>query len=885
MRRTDPGALGLALAAGASAWLSLGSLAVIHDSGASIGALPSLWALAPLIAAPVLLAWLGRLRTAEAWPLALTAVLWWPWLPAPVPHAALVWEGPLEALVWTAALGGVLCARIARARLERFVRGLALIGDPKRAPWTASALALVVSLACAWGLQQQLPAGDEPHYLVITQSLLSDGDLRIQNNHDRGDYFAYSANPLFPDFLKRGGDGEIYSIHAPGVSVLVLPAFWLAGYAGAVMTLALICALGVAAMWRAAYLMTSDAAAAWAGTLAVAASAPWVVHSVSIFPDAVGGAIVAASAALLIRLGVSRSLEARPGLLMAAGLLLGVLPWLHTRFAILSAALGLVLGARLLGRPDRWRALIAFGAGPALLALAWFSYFERIYGTVNPAVPYGGSQQNAWMWIGRGFTGLAVDQQFGLLASAPAILYLVPSLWRFVQARPRLAGELLLTAVPYVALVASFGMWWGGWSAPARFLVPVLPLAVPILAHGWLTGGRAWRWTFGALVLIGFANLVARVVLLDGLLMYNTRDGSDLLLDWLARSIDISLAVPSVHRTGGAVALTAAAIWASMTVAACAGLAGSLRTRVRSFGASWALTGLWVLVVTMLGMTAVWWQQGLQAVTPESSEAEFVRRWDPSWRPVMLRLPERHRVRHGQALASLSLHMSGRTRDVKGPDVLFAAAWLPAGEYAVLLEGPSRLSGTLAVAVGLTSQAIETWALDGVAPGVTTFRMRLPARAHSVVVRGDTAARASLTRVGLRPLVVDRRPIAADRYVIRASRFGAARVFLLDDEVYLEPGGLWTRGNATARVALTSAEPGVEVILQAGPVPTQVELEAGSWRATAALAPGEQSRLSVPANQLLAIHTGAWFRPVDQDPESRDPRRLGVRLEFPEPSQ
>ena len=83
-------------------------------------------------------------------------------------------------------------------------------------------------------MQPQLPGGDEPHYLVITQSLLADGDLRIENNHRRGDYRAYTALELKPDFLKRGVDGQIYSIHAPGVSVLVLPAFALAGYPGVV---------------------------------------------------------------------------------------------------------------------------------------------------------------------------------------------------------------------------------------------------------------------------------------------------------------------------------------------------------------------------------------------------------------------------------------------------------------------------------------------------------------------------------------------------------------------------------------------------------------------------------------------------------------------------
>ena len=42
----------------------------------------------------------------------------------------------------------------------------------------------------------------------------------------------YVDGELKPDYLRRGRDGAIYSIHAPGVSALVLPAFALAGYPG-----------------------------------------------------------------------------------------------------------------------------------------------------------------------------------------------------------------------------------------------------------------------------------------------------------------------------------------------------------------------------------------------------------------------------------------------------------------------------------------------------------------------------------------------------------------------------------------------------------------------------------------------------------------------------
>jgi len=123
----------------------------------------------------------------------------------------------------------------------------------------------VVFALAAWGVSPVLPGGDEPHYLVITQSLLYDGDLQIENNHRRGDYRAYYAAELPPHSIRPGRNGAIYSIHAPGVPALVLPAFAIGGYRGVVVFLILLSAAGCALAWWLAYRSTGSMAAAWFG--------------------------------------------------------------------------------------------------------------------------------------------------------------------------------------------------------------------------------------------------------------------------------------------------------------------------------------------------------------------------------------------------------------------------------------------------------------------------------------------------------------------------------------------------------------------------------------------------------------------------------------------
>src|SRR5439155_374140 len=76
------------------------------------------------------------------------------------------------------------------------------------------------------------PEGDEPHYLMVADSLLRDHDLSLERDYAEGRYRAFHPAPLEPHYRVRGRGGEIYSLHAVGLSLLVLPAYALAGYAG-----------------------------------------------------------------------------------------------------------------------------------------------------------------------------------------------------------------------------------------------------------------------------------------------------------------------------------------------------------------------------------------------------------------------------------------------------------------------------------------------------------------------------------------------------------------------------------------------------------------------------------------------------------------------------
>ena len=85
--------------------------------------------------------------------------------------------------------------------------------------------------------------GDEPFYLVTTQSLLQDGDLDLRQQYASESYRSFfdHAEPLWrqADPLP---DGRLLSPHQPGLSVLLIPGFALGGLLGAQIQMLLIAA-------------------------------------------------------------------------------------------------------------------------------------------------------------------------------------------------------------------------------------------------------------------------------------------------------------------------------------------------------------------------------------------------------------------------------------------------------------------------------------------------------------------------------------------------------------------------------------------------------------------------------------------------------------------
>jgi hypothetical protein len=878
MQRRPLTPLVAAACAGAAAWCSMGALGAGASGAARLGLLPPGWLLPTLAAAAVVLAWTTRLTSRTARPLFFSGALILPWLPGPTLPALLVWTGPVTIVVWLAVLVGVVAAR------GLSVHGT-LLADPRRAPGLAAAVACALYIASAWWLSGLLPGGDEPHYLVITQSLLRDHDLQIENNHSRGDYLEYFHGQLKPDYLRRGSNGQIYSIHAPGLPALVAPAYAAFGYPGVVLFLSIVAGAATGLLWHASYLLTGSVAAAWFGWASGALTAPFFFQAFEVFPDGVAAALVLLGAMPLLE---QRLPEGRFRWWLT-GAALALLPWLHTRFATIACALGLCLLLRVAGSPERWRSALLLLSVPIVGAAAWFSYFRAIYGTFSPSAPYGHYSQSAPVNILRGLPALLLDQQFGAIANAPVYGVCLVGFVALARRHRRLAIELAFTAASYLLVAAAYHMWWAGRSAPARFAVPVLLLLV--LPGAWLWQD-ARRMTTRAVALASLVLSVFMTAMLVGprgnSLAFNDRDGFSLGLEWLNALVDLPRGVPSFFRQTPGGALARAALWMLPLAGAWLALRTvEHRSRAASARAALALaTPVCLGLAAMLALAAVWRLDRVAGVTPASSRLDLLRHYDGRLRPLGIDFATAAVAPADALLPRLRVSMSSR-RPLPPDLPLLVASEIPAGRYRLSIPGTRTASGSITLSIGRTPLPLHTWDLRrGLPDGAADFD--LPVNGGSLLIVGDAEAKRTVDDIELQPLqILSGRDRAASGSARQAARYGRTRAYFLDDRAFVEPTGFWVAGGASASIVADpdARRQGLRLFLRNAPVENRLTIEVEGRQEAIEVKPREERIVDVAVSGgrravLVRLGTERGFTPALGEPGSSDFRFLGCWIEI-----
>jgi len=503
-----------------------------------------------------------------------------------------VLRGPLGLLLVALGVGVALAAALPPPRR--------IAPSPRVLFGAAWALLLVIGLSYTLRLRV---SGDEPHYLLMAQSLWREHDLDLRDNHAREDWREYTPGPIAPHYGAPRADGRPYPAHSPGLALLLAPLYALGGRPLCVIALTLAAAGLSLEMWKAARRLTSDDEAsllAWSLALA----APVAFYAFEIYTE------IPAALALAVAL---RILITGPGVRGSAlaALLAGALPWLHLKMLPAAMALAVIAAARLRGR-----ARAAFFAVALVQGLAFLAYYRAIFGVASPLAIYGGVPRDADGSPLRALAGLFLDRSFGLLPYAPVFLIALAGLGRLVRLR---AWESLLVGLAVLAPVLPWRMWWGGQCAPARFLVPVVPLLALALAAriaATRAGLARWRW---ALALLGIVTTIGMTVRPGALLLLNRGDRPTRLWAALSGERPIGTYLPSLV-SASPDEWRVAVVWL-VALALLLGLDMAARRRERIDRVFRGL-GLPIVVLLGVGMAVDTWArrtppESTKAVTPE----------------------------------------------------------------------------------------------------------------------------------------------------------------------------------------------------------------------------------------------------------------------------
>ena len=870
MERVESTPIVAPAAAAFAVWISAGSLALTDPlTGARVGFLPPVWLIPILMAAAILAARRFRLSRQTSLPLYFSLVLLLPWLPVPVPFAFFLWYGPATIGVWIAV--GVAMVMAQPPRLMRVVQSAVLPG----------AVAFVAYLLAAWSIAPRTPTGDEPHYLVITQSILRDGDIRVENNYKAAQYREYYSGSLRGHYGRPGLHGDRYSIHAPGVSAVVAPAFAVAGHPAVVVFLSLIAAAGSMLLWRGAYVLTASVSAAWFAWAAGALSAPFFFEAFSVYPDGLGATLVLVAALPLVEQNVSTRRW------IATGAALGLLPWLHTRFAVIAGVMSLVLLLRLIHSAKTRAQIAPFLIVPLISAVAWFGFFRVIYGTFNPSSPYGGTGRTTVANMAIGLPGLWFDQQFGVLPNAPVFALCLAGLLTLWRQRPRLALELSVVGITYVLTVSAFDQWWAGNSAPARFLAPMLPLfAIPV-AWFWATATRESTRAAGIAALT--ASLLTTLMLAAvnrGGLLYNSRNGYSRAVDWLYPLVDVSRALPSFFLHTPVDAVRCAGVWA---VFICAALWAVRMLERKAEGRGFlGFATLTCLALACMSAAAAAWEHDDVAPGRESSLGVLAS-YHPRLRPMAVDLQSWRIASSDVMVPKLAVSTQGRGVP-SAQTLLLVPIPIPAGEYEVHIKDNAPLQGSASLIAGRQARPSWVWDLSELRREPVTVRFPMPI-GSLVVVTDNKAPEGALTLVPRRVWLNSSR--VTSELARRIERYGPARAFFLaghETGAIFEESGFWVRSGRRVRLAVSPVHDhaALQMLVKNRPASNRVYIGIGQESRVYDLRSEEELTIPLPdtgnrPGTLIEIESTSGFDSAQVEPSSADRRQAGVRIEFREP--
>ncbi|MBD3413052.1 MAG: hypothetical protein GF421_01305 [Candidatus Aminicenantes bacterium] len=340
--------------------------------------------------------------------------------------------------------------------------------------------------------------GDEPNYLLTTHSLYEDQDINIADDYEEKEYTFFLSDIKFGIYGRFGkkGTSYIYPINLPGISVLLLPSYWLSHFFDA----------------EARTFVLSVGLCFWAALLGIqlflffqetwgkertalffwflySFTVPILFYSIHLYPE-----IVVAFFSLYVFRKIRSQKPLSVFQLVLCGFLLSSFFWMGLKYNLIYWPL-LMVSVYFLMKEHKTGWKTTYFLFFPIVSQVLFAYFVySLYGTVNPISIYEGVMNPAkmkafrdlvlsipvWLRIDS-FLDYFLDQRDGLLLYAPFYFFMfVGAVEMFRRSKKDLIAVLFIS-LPFLFNYA-FLTHRQGFCPQGRILTPLSWLMI------WLVG-------------------------------------------------------------------------------------------------------------------------------------------------------------------------------------------------------------------------------------------------------------------------------------------------------------------------------------------------------------------------------------------------------------
>ncbi len=372
------------------------------------------------------------------------------------------------------------------------------------------------------------PAGDEPHYLMITHSLLYDRDFDLKNNIEQEDHRRFSW-VYFPMHSLMEKDGRLYSIAysilcfllIPGYALgSLIPDYALGGRLGALLTINLMAAWLLLELFLFTLEISKSHKAAFISWAIAGFTSPVFFFSSQVYPEIAGAFVLL----FTLRRLLNRDFKLKGRLIIIAVI---ALIFLKERF--ISIALTLPMLWAFLSNRKKGLRMLKTGIGiigPIIIILGGMlihKKFSDIEWILQHLIP----ERD----ILSALAGLFFDQEFGLLFYSPLYAFGLIGIPWFLSRYRKEGLVIILPVLIYIFVIINFAgaHWFGGWALPSRLIVVITPL-IGLIAGIMLSERRGLITAFLTRSLWIWSISIVFIMSLVTLWRYNSANGANILL-------------------------------------------------------------------------------------------------------------------------------------------------------------------------------------------------------------------------------------------------------------------------------------------------------------------------------------------------------------------